>query len=88
MSDNISQFPISIEKPKRDKRARFKRKAESAVNNILSSCNTLYGFTYASTLLYTEEDVDKIFKAIKDGIKSTENSMRSALKTHKKIGPL
>ena len=57
---------------KRDKRGKFIELAESRVNRILSSLDSLSKLSNRSNYEYDQQQVRRIFKAISDKVKATE----------------
>lgn len=57
---------------KRDKRIKFVELAESRVNRILAGLDSLSKLSNRRNYEYDEQQVRKIFKAISDKVKATE----------------
>jgi predicted signal transduction protein with EAL and GGDEF domain len=57
---------------KRDKRSKFVELAESRVNRILSGLDSLSNLSNRRNYDYDQQQVRKIFKAISDKVKTTE----------------
>ena len=61
------------------RRMRFENVAGSRTQRILESLDILSNCSNKSNYEYTEEDVRKMFSAIKDRVKTTESSFNSAI---------
>jgi len=59
-----------------NKHEKFKRIATKRVNDILNKLDVLGNCSNKSNYSYTEEDVQKIFRAIDLKLKETKNSFR------------
>jgi hypothetical protein len=63
-----------------NKEAKFKRLAKSRVNNVLKGLDLISNLSNKSNYSYTEEDVSKILRALKDGLTSVEESFSKTKK--------
>ena len=61
------------------RRMRFENVAGRRTQRILESLDILSNCSNKSNYEYTEEDVRKMFSAIKDRVKTTESSFNSAI---------
>lgn len=59
---------------KEEKEIRFKKVAGSRINRILSDLRLLSNCANKNNYSYTEKDVDKMFKAIDEGVKNLKNA--------------
>ncbi len=60
-----------------EKREKFKELAEKRVNNALKNIQLIGNLSNASAYEYDDEDVKKIFRALKDEISLAEAKFRS-----------
>lgn len=63
-----------------NKEAKFKRLAKSRVNNVLKGLDLISNLSNKSNYSYTEEDVSKILRALKDGLTGVEESFSKTKK--------
>lgn len=63
-----------------DKRKKFKRLAELRVNRIVNDLKLISNLTNKSNYLYTESDINKIFKVIDENLKQTKLSFKTSRK--------
>jgi hypothetical protein len=68
----------------KEKRSRFKRIASKRVENLIKDIRTLSNCSNTGNYEYTEEEVDKMIKAIRDEIKVMELLFRKNLNKNKK----
>ncbi|PCJ22511.1 MAG: hypothetical protein COA97_13360 [Flavobacteriales bacterium] len=61
------------------KKDRFKRVASKRVDNLLSGIRSLSNCSNTNNYEYTEEDVQKMIKAIKDELKTMETLYKKNL---------
>ncbi|CAI8347549.1 MAG: Uncharacterised protein [Bacteroidota bacterium] len=61
------------------KKERFKRVASKRVDNLLSGIRSLSNCSNTNNYEYTEEDVQKMIKAIKDELKTMETLYKKNL---------
>lgn len=61
------------------KKDRFKRVASKRVENLLSGIRSLSNCSNTNNYEYTEEDVQKMIKAIKDELRTMETLYRKNL---------
>lgn len=69
-----------MEETKRDK---FIRLAESRMNNVLKQIELLENLSNSRAYEYTQEDVDKIMKTLKNSISELERSFKVEKKNKK-----
>lgn len=65
---------------KETRNERFKRVATKRVNEILNKIDTLSNCSNKSSYEYSEEEVNKIFKAIDNKLKEAKASFRTSKK--------
>ena len=63
---------------KEDKEERFKRLAESRVNKAMKRIKLVGNLSNKNNYTYTEEQVDKIFKALKEELRVARRRFRDA----------
>lgn len=62
---------------KEDKHGKFKRIATKRVNELLNKLDVLGNCSNKSNYTYTEEDIQKIFKAIDSKVKETKSKFKT-----------
>ena len=67
------------------KREKFVRLAESRVDNALRNINLIGNLSNKSNYEYTQADVDKILKALKNAISSLEKSFSTSKSANSKF---
>ena len=65
------------------KHEKFCRLAENRTNNILKQLELLSNLSNRSSYEYSSQDVDKILRAIKNGVSNLEHSFKADTKNKK-----
>lgn len=67
------------------KREKFVRLAENRTSKALSAINNIGRLSNKANYEYSEEDIKKIFKALKQSLSEAENSFREISKSKFKL---
>lgn len=63
-----------------DKRKNFKRLAEARTEKVLAMLDLIGNLSNKSFYEYTDEEVDKIFKAITESVENNKNKFKKNIK--------